>query len=518
MRWGRAYWDFREPEERRERLGGLLQGFKTLVWDRHRWVSRWAVTLVLLAVIYYTTTAAVAWLTAPRIEMTMSPLTGPVAVAAEPAKVQQIMDKVTYTGSISPYQEVTVYPRWEGWVQEFKLYEGDRVEQGQVVARLDRAEIGAVVEQARSMVAQAEGEVRQMEAQLARAKVEVAKAAEERAQAEAALKEAEAMLNVARADLKAALPGVVQAKAELDYIRGEFKRDEVLLARGAIGQASFDQRRAQYVTAQERVAQAEARVAQMEARVTSMEAKIVSAKAGINRAIANQQAAEKHVLHAEAALDSARARVVQVKEEYERRKVVLGYTTVEAPITGRVAKRHIYAGILVKPGMPIVDLQDLSRARVQAKVAEKDLVKVRVGTEAVVTFPALPEGRNRVNARVTTIFPQLDPVTRTTTIEMVVPNPGELIKTDMYAVVDLILERKPKAVTIPRLAVERDQQGQPKVFVTDGVSAMLKPVKLGIASGDRIEILDGVKEGEMVIFKGQRGLVEGQQVNIVAGL
>lgn len=495
-----------------------LQGVKAFVWERHRWIVRLAVTAVLLAVIYYAATAAVAWLTAPRIEMTMSPITGPVAVAAEPAKVEEIVEKVTYTGSISPYQEVTVYPRWEGWVQEFKLYEGDRVEQGQVIARLDRAEIGAVVAQAKAMVAQAEGEVRQMEAQLARAKAEVARAAEERAQAEAALKEAEAMLAVARADLKAALPAVVQARAELEYIGGEFKRDEILLTAGAIGQASFDQRRAQHVAAQERVLQAQARVAQAEARVTSMEAKIVSAKAGISRAIANQQAAEKQVLHAEAALESARAKVAQAQEEYERRKVVLGYTTIEAPITGRVAKRHIYAGILVKPGMPIVDLQDLSRVRVQAKVAEQDQPKVRVGTEAVVHFPALPEGRNTVSARVTTVFPQLDPVTRTATIEMVIPNPDERIKTDMYAVVDLILERKSKAVTIPRLAVERDQQGQPRVFVTDGVSAMSRPVKLGIASGERVEVLEGVKEGDMVIFRGQRGLTDGQQVNIVAGL
>ncbi len=512
--WG----DFQLSGAGRGKLSGLATGFKALVWDRHRWISRWAVTLVLLAVIYYTTTAAVAWLTAPRIEMTMSPLQGPVAVAAEPAKVAEIVEKVTYTGSISPYQEITVFPRWDGWVQEFTLYEGDRVEQGQVIARLDRAEIGSVVEQARAMIAQAEAEVRQMEANLARTKVEVARAAEERAQAEAALKEAEAMLTVARADLAAAQPGVTQARAELEYIGGEFKRDEILLTHGAIGQATFDQRRAQYVSAQERVLQAQARVAQMEARVTSMEAKIVSARAGINRAIANQQAADKQVLQAEAAVASAQAKLAQARDEHERRKVVLGYTTVEAPITGRVAKRHIYAGILVKPGMPIVDLQDLSRVRVQAKVAEKDLAKVRVGTEAVVTFPALPEGRNKVNARVTTVFPQLDPVTRTTTIEMLVPNPGELIKPDMYAVVDFVLARQPKAVTIPRVAVERDLQGQPKVFVTDGVSAMPRAVQLGIASGDRVEVLDGVKDGEMVIYKGQRGLVEGQQVNIVAGL
>lgn len=481
-------------------------------------VTKTVVTAVILLALYWGVTSVVAYITAPRLEMTMSPVVGRIAVVAEPAKIGPIERKVTYTGSVATVQEVTVYPRHEGWVQSFTLYEGDHVSRGQVIARLDRAELEAVVAQAKSMVAQAEAEVRQAEANLARTKVEVAKAAEERAQAEAALKEAQAMLAVAQADLKAALPGVVQARAELEYIGGEFKRDEILLARGAIGQASFDQRRAQHVGAQERVLQAQARVAQMEARVTSMEAKIVSAQAGIKRAMANQEAAAKQVLQAEAALESATARVAQAQEEYERRKVVLGYTTVEAPITGRVAKRHIYAGILVKPGMPIVDLQDLSRVRVQVKVAEPDAPFVRVGTEATVRFPALPPDKQERRARVTTIFPQLDPVSRTATVEILLDNPGELIKPDMYAVVDLILERKEKALVIPRQAVLDGPDGKPIVYVTDAVSAMSRPVKLGIAEGERVEVVEGVKEGEMVVSKGQRNLSEGAQVNVVPQL
>jgi len=435
MEWGRSLWEnLPRGADRREKLAGLVKGFKPLVWERHRWVSRWAVTLVLLAVIYYGTTAAVAWLTALRIEMTMSPLTGPIAVAAEPAKVQEIVEQVTYTGSISPYQEVTVYPRWEGWVEEFKLYEGDRVRQGEVIARLDRSELSAAAAEAKAQIAQAEADLRTQEANLG------------------------------------------EARAELAYQGAELARDEVLVKKGAISNSAFDLRKSQYEVAREKVARAEARVRE------------------------------------------AQAAVVRAREGFQRRSTVLGYTDVVAPITGRVAKRHIYAGILVKPGMAIVDLQDLSRVRVQAKVAEKDIPKVHVGTEAVVHFPTLPQPQEKVSARVTTVFPQLDPVTRTLTIEMVIPNPGELIKTDMYAVVDLILERKPKAVTIPRLAVEQDQQGQPKVFVTDGVSALSRPVKLGITSGDRVEVVEGVKAGDMIVYRGQRGLTDGQQVNIVAGL
>ncbi len=506
--------------------GGVGQAVSRFRDRRAGWLGRHAaavqktiVTAVILLALYWAVTAIVAYITAPRLEMTMSPVVGRIAVVAQPATRVPIARKVTYTGSVASFQDVTVYPRHEGWVKDFQLYEGDHVTRGQVIARLDTAELERAVQQGRALVTQAEGEVREAEARLAAANVGVLKAAEERAQAEAALKEAEALLAVARANLEAARPGVVEARAQAEYVEGEFRRDETLVAGGAISQASFDQRRAQFVSARERIAQAEARVVEMQAQVASAEAKIVSARAAIRRAVASQQAAVSHVRHAEAGVAAARARLAAAREEHERRQVVLGYTTIEAPITGRVAKRHIYAGILVKPGMPIVDLQDLSRVRVQAKVAERDLPFVRVGTtEAIVRFPTLPEGQRERRARVTTVFPQLDPVSRTATVEILLDNPGELIKPEMYAVVDLVLERKEKAIVIPRQAVLDGPDGKPIVYVTDAVTAMSRPVTLGIAEGERVEVLDGVKEGEMIVARGQRNLSEGAQVQVVGGL
>lgn len=444
------------------KLVGFLGNGKSLVWDRNRWVSRLVVTLVLLAVIYYAATAAVAWLTAPRLEMTMSPLAGPIAVAAEPAKVQEIVEKVTYTGSISPYQELTVYPRWEGWVQEFTLYEGDRVEQGQVIARLDRAEIGAALEKAKAAARAAERERPVVEAEIA----------------------------AFRANLAAQRAALKATQASRLFWERDIRRVQILFERGAIAEVAADEGKKQYDSAI-------ARVAEQEAKIKMMEAKLVEAQAR---------------------LAAVGERIKVAEAEANQVKTRFSYTTIEAPIAGRVSKRHIYAGILVKPGMPIVDLQDLSRVRVQARVAEQDVAKVRVGTPARVRFTALSNPHNAVEAKVTAVFPQLDPATRTATVELLVPNPDERIKPDMYAVVDLILERKAKAVTIPRLAVDRGPDGQAKVFVTDGVAAMSRPVKLGIASGERVEVLEGVKEGEMVVYRGQRGLTDGQQVNIVAGL
>lgn len=382
---------------------GKMNALKTLpgMWGSPLWkrfgrhkdlVKKTVVTVVSLGVIYYLATTLVAWITAPRIEMTMSPVVGRIAVVAEPAKLEPIQRKVTYTGSVAPVQEVTVYPRVEGWVNEFRLYEGDWVTKGQVIARLDRVELTAMVS---------------------------------------------------------------EAQTNQEFWEKELPRFETLVKRGAIAQSEYDNA----------VKQAE----------------------------------------------TARAKLEVLKTRYS-------YTDILAPISGRVSKRHIYAGILVKAGMPIVDLQDLSRVRVQVKVAGLDAPYVRVGTEALIRFPTLPSPHQERRAKVTTVFPQLDPVTRTSTVEVVLNNPGDLIKPDMYAVVDLILEKKAKTLTIPRLAVLEGPDKQPIVYVTDSVSAMSRPVKLGIAEGDRVEVVEGVKEGELVVRKGQRSLSEGAQVNLVTGL
>ena len=385
------------PTERPPRAGWVRQ--------QRAGLKKLAVTAVLLLVMYYGVTTLVAWITAPRIDMTMSPIAGSIAVMAEPAKVEPLERTVTYTGSVAPYQEVSVYPRTEGWVEMFTLYEGDRVEKNQVIARLDRAELGAKV-----------------------------------------------------ANAKASLE---QARAALGFWEKELPRLQELHKEGAISASEADN-------------------------------------------AANQASA-------------ARAMVEARQAEVEQLSTVLSYTDVPAPIGGRVSKRHIYAGILVRPGMPIVDLQDLSRVRVQVNVADNDLPLIRPGTPATVRFPSFPEAQATRRATVTTVFPGLDPVARTAVVELVLPNPAETIRPEMYAVVDLILERKEKALTIPSLAVYRNpEQQQSLVYVTDGVVASARPVTLGIEQGPRVEVLDGVSEGEMVIWRGQRSLSEGALVRLVS--
>ena len=418
------------------------------------------VTLVLLGLIYWATTIIVAYVTQPNLVMTTSPLVGGIAVQAALAQRGEIAAQVTYTGSVLPWREVRVVPRVQGWLQQFDLYEGDVVTQGDVIARLDRAELQAMVNKSRSAASEAgqqQGVLRQKIAALA------------------------AVLSAARAS-KAGV------EANLAFWDKEHERVTQLFQEGAVAEFDLDNATRQHLAARAKVAEQEGKIKQHEANLAEMQARLTQAGSMIRKA----------------------------RAELQRSTTVFGYTDVVAPLTGRVTTRHVYAGVLVKPGMPLVTIQDLHRVRVQVRVAEQDMPHVAVGTPAVVRFPSLPVPHNTFDATVSTVFPKLDPVTRTVTVEMVIENPDNRFQTEMYVVVDLILQHKPDALIIPRQAV-LGVGGIPTVFTMDGSYAKANAVTLGIASGERIEVVQGLNEGELVIFKGNRGLVDGQEVNLVGG-
>ncbi|MFQ5692414.1 MAG: efflux RND transporter periplasmic adaptor subunit [Nitrospinota bacterium] len=427
--------------------------------QRGRRLLRWAVNIAILLALYWGTTSAVTYLRQPKLQMLQSPIAGALAVAVEQVKSGPIASKVTYTGTLSPLREMGVYPRVQGWIQDFSLYEGDAVQRGQVIARLDRAEQQASVSQARERI-------------------------EAGIQHRAELK---ARLGVHRANIQQAKAALEEAEANLAFWKKESRRVETLFQKGAISGTEVD-------NARKELAVAKGKRDTQRARLQSHRAKLQTAKRELQRV--------------GAMLRSRRA-------ELSQRSAVLGYTNILAPISGVVAKRHIYSGVLVKPGTPIVDIADISKVRVQVRVAEQDIPRVSVGTPAVVRLPSMPSPHNVIRTKVSTIFPKLDPVTRTNTVEMIVDNPEGRLKPDMFAVVDLILEEREKTLTVPRAAVT-EIEGEPSVFIVDGEEAVAKPVKLGLVSGDRAEILKGVQEGDLVVYKGNRGLVDGQEVSVVS--
>jgi len=183
-------------------------------------------------------------------------------------------------------------------------------------------------------------------------------------------------------------------------------------------------------------------------------------------------------------------------EELEKTKEPKTVFMVYAPGTGIVTERLVTAGGYVMEGTPLYSIAEIDPVWVQAEIYEPEIHKVPVGTPAVVTTEAYP-GRE-FKGRVAFVDPFLNPETRTVKVRINLPNPGGLLKPDMFVNV-LFKGRKGKELAVPDSAVlitgERAMawvEVKPNTFEP-------RMVKVGHRSNGYYELLSGLKEGEMVV-------------------
>ena len=163
--------------------------------------------------------------------------------------------------------------------------------------------------------------------------------------------------------------------------------------------------------------------------------------------------------------DLAQAQFEQAKARLEELKITLSNTIITSPSDGFVSKRFSDAGAFVGPNSPVVAVVDIRTVRMVANLVEKDMKRVPVGTSAAVEVDAFPG--EQFSGRVSRVAPVFDPATRTAEIEIEIPNGNYRLKPGMYSRVQLTVESRPNALTIPRNAlVELD--GKSGVFIANG--------------------------------------------------
>jgi RND family efflux transporter MFP subunit len=169
--------------------------------------------------------------------------------------------------------------------------------------------------------------------------------------------------------------------------------------------------------------------------------------------------------------------------------------TFRSPATGFVIEKQALKGLHVMPGQTLYKIADLSDVWVEADVYESDLSLLRVGQRATVTLDAYPG--EQFAGRVLYIYPYVDEKTRTNKVRYEFPNPGGRLKPGMYANVELSMPSG-MSVLVPANAV-LDSGKEQIVFVAKG-DGYFEPrrVTIGRQSGDQIQIVQGVKEGEQV--------------------
>jgi len=174
---------------------------------------------------------------------------------------------------------------------------------------------------------------------------------------------------------------------------------------------------------------------------------------------------------------------------------------VLAPISGEVVERLVSPGQVVQAGQTqAFTISNLSTVWVLANVYQADLAYVRDGEDVTVQTDAYP---GTFHGRISYVSPAVDPNTRTLQARVVVDNPGEKLKRDMYCTVLVTAGKVANAIAVPNTSVLRDDNNQPFVYVAVGANQFgRRDVETGSSEGNLTQILKGIAPGDKVVGDG----------------
>ena len=178
-----------------------------------------------------------------------------------------------------------------------------------------------------------------------------------------------------------------------------------------------------------------------------------------------------------------------------------GRLILRSPISGTVIERNVVAGQMTDPAKPLFRIGDLSRLWLTVHAYERDAVRLRTGSTARVTFPALP-GRSFTGV-VTLVGRQVDVVSRTIPVRVEIENSAGVLRPGMSGAAWVRLgDAGGTVVAIPATSLQRVQD-EWRVFIPKGEGKFeMRTVGRGRELGGQIEIVSGLRAGERVVVDG----------------
>lgn len=334
-----------------------------------------------------------------------------------------------------------------------------------------------------------------------------------------------------------------EAKANLQNSQLEFDRRKSLLEQGYISKREFEQAELNLQLAQTRIQTSEDRLERLnreqDLERKQAEERVKQAKEELNRVRLNSiqdtvkkeeyRRAQQDVMDATAALKDVQAlaasRAQQTASVDQLQSVLgdsmrqLGETEIRAPVTGIVTQRLVQLGELVaslssfSSGTPIIKIEDRATMKVKLDINEIDVAKLKMGMKADVKVDAFPD--RSFNGKVTKVAPASAPTTGATganpvvkyTVEVTLDSGSPDLKSGMSAQCTMRVLDRTQIVRILRSFVVTDEDGTTSVLLLkdkDARDAKGKPVtektkvSLGASSGAYIEVLSGVKKGDLL--------------------
>jgi HlyD family secretion protein len=370
------------------------------------------------------------------------------------------------SGYVVAHHKIAVGAKVMGRVAWIGVEKGDRVQEGQVLVRLEDSEFRAQVNQARANLAAAQARLDRLR---------TGSRPEEKLKDKAA---------------------VLQAEANLKNAEAEYQRTEALFRSGVTSKAELDNALAQRDSA----------------------AALVQA--------ARQSSAMTDIGPRKEEIRAAEAEVQQMKAALDYANTQLAATEIKAPVTGTVLQRIVERGEMVSPSAfggsgartSVVDLADLTDLQVELDISQTDFARLKPSQRAEIIPEAYPN--LRFTGFIEEIAPEANRAKSTVQIKVKVENPNEQLRPEMNARVNFLSDkaaseesRSIARVLVPKVAVVKTDNSA-FVFVVKGNRVEQRTIRTGEESGDAYVVLDGLSGNESVAVAGVDKLRDGDRVKV----
>jgi len=373
-------------------------------------------------------------------------------VQAVAAKKEQLVELLETTGSVVAVNTVMIQATVEGPISFCPWREGDSIEQvGQKLAEIDRP--------------------------LYRQEVLAAKAA----LAVTVAKLADLKVGARPEEITQAKESVRQLEDCTRFAKADWDRIKSLVKSGSLPGETVEKARVSHIKCQTQFIAAKEQLAMLEAGPTETE-------------IAVQQAA----------VDEAEAKraIAQAK---------LDECVLTAPFAGVITQVFVHPGDLATPRAPLLKLMDPTSLVVRAGLPESCSANIRKGTKVVVRLDAY--SNKTFDAKIERIYPRLELDSRTRIIEAKIIEPVHLIP-GLFARISVQGRVADDAIVIPDVAIVTTPRGDKVIYVVNEGKANMRKVTIGLEQGQRVQIINGVQAGDMVVVAGNLNLKDGVPVRL----
>ena len=379
-----------------------------------------------------------------------------IPVEVQKAEIKDMGNNITLQGKVHANDEAMVLPKIPGRVSEVRVKLGDSVQKDTVLFVMDQEDINRNVEQAQKSVELAQKSTKQ------------------------AQKSVEQSAN----GIETAKINYESLKENIENAEKNLQRTKELFEAGAISQSQLEQ------------------------------AELAASKKPLEAAQAQIRQAEMAYEQSQIGYEQALNQLSQAELGYRQAQSALDDTIVKAPMSGVISSLNVVAGELSGGSQPLATIADIDKLYFQTDVTENIVNSLKVGQKVALNIPSAME--EEITATIDFIGSTPDARTQLYMVKVYIDNASGNIKAGMSGHITLDTESR-QNVLVTDVSGVLDREGEYFVMVAEGDYAVEKKVTPGMDIGSEIEIVEGLKEGEMVIVKGQHYVADGEKIKIVGG-